>query len=93
MILLIGIFFFLIIVMSALEIDYRINRRRMKRRSEESIKFMEKRAKEVLKEVKTLEKKLPIKEKEKVSYTIRRYKPLKDPTVYGRTRRFYRNYR
>ena len=79
--------------MSALEIDYRINRRRMKRRSEESIKFMEKRAKKVLKEVKTLEKKLPTKEKEKVSYTIRRYKPLKDPTVYGRTRRFYRNYR
>jgi hypothetical protein len=79
--------------MSALEIDYRINRRRMKRRSEESIKFMEKRAKEVLKEVKNLEKKLPTKEKEKVSYTIRRYKPLKDPTVYGRTRRYYRNYR
>ena len=79
--------------MSALEIDYRINRRRMKRRSEESIKFMEKRAKEVLKEVKNLEKELPTKEKEKVSYTIRRYKPLKDPTVYGRTRRFYRNYR
>ena len=49
--------------MSALEIDYRINRRRMKRRSEESIKSMEKRAKEVLKEVKNLEKKLPIKEK------------------------------
>ena len=79
--------------MSALEIDYRINRRRMKRRSEESIKFMEKRAKEVLKEVKNLEKELPTKEKEKVSFTIRRYKPLKDPTVYGRTRRFYRNYR
>ena len=79
--------------MSALEIDYRINRRRMKRRSEESIKFMEKRAKEVLKEVKNLEKELPTKEKERVSYTIRRYKPLKDPTVYGRTRRFYRNYR
>lgn len=93
MILLIGIFFFLIIFMSALEIDYRINRRRMKRRSEESIKFMEKRAKEVLKEVKNLEKELPTKENEKVSYTIRRYKPLKDPTVYGRTRRFYRNYR
>ena len=79
--------------MSALEIDYRINRRRMKRRSEESIKFMEKRAKEVLKEVKNLEKKLPTKENEKVSYTIRRYKPLKDPTVYGRSRRYYRNYR
>ena len=69
--------------MSALEIDYRINRRRMKRRSEESIKSMEKRAKEVLKEVKNLEKKLPIKEKERVSYTTRRYRPLKDPTVYG----------
>ena len=79
--------------MSALEIDYRINRRRMKRRSEESIKFMEKRAKEVLKEVKNLEKKLPTKEKERVSYTVGRYKPLKDPTVYGRTRRYYRNYR
>lgn len=93
MILLIGIFFFLFIFMSALEIDYRINRRRMKRRSEESIKMMENRAKEVLKEVKNLEKKLPTKEKERVSYTTRRYKPLKDPTVYGRTRRFYRNYR
>lgn len=93
MILVIGIFFFLFIFMSALEIDYRINKRRMKRRSEESIEMMEKRAKEVLKEVHTLEKKLPTKEKERVSYTTRRYRPLKDPTVYGRTRKYYRNYR
>lgn len=74
--------------MAYLEIDYRIQKRKMKRRQDEVFKRMEEVRKRA-KEMKALKKK----EEKKVIPHKRRYKPLKNPYVYGRTRRYYRNHR
>ena len=95
MIIFVGLVVFLSILVILMEFDYRNFQKEVKRNNEESIRSMRERARLAREQKLAMEEIIEekIRKNTGIPKEKRRYKPLKNPTIYGKTRRYYRNHK